>query len=152
MAIAQTTKLVIQLRRDYSSHWEKYKDVVPEIGEPCFVIDKNILKIGDGITKFCDLKPINGIEVSAAGDGQSIIVEDDVLKLVGYDAAEIGAQPQRTNDGIKWIVPVDFSNDIKTLQYDFDAVQSDMKILQDNVEVTLSKAESAVRAIEVVEF
>ena len=138
MAIAPTMRLVIQLRRDYASHWEKYKDVVPALGEPCFVIDKNILKIGDGITKFCDLKPINGIEVSAVGDGQSIIAEDDVLKLAGYDTADIGAQPQRTANGIEWIVPVDFS--------------SEMKTLQDNVATTLSKAESAVRAIEVVEF
>ena len=138
MAIAPTMRLVIQLRRDYASHWEKHKDVVPALGEPCFVIDTNILKIGDGITKFCDLKPINGIEVSAVGDGQSIIVEDDVFKLAGYDTADIGAQPQRTANGIEWIVPVDFS--------------SEMKTLQDNVNTTLSKAESAVRAIEVVEF
>ena len=138
MAIAPTTRLVIQLRRDYASHWEKYKDVVPALGEPCFVIDKNILKIGDGITRFCDLKPINGIEISAVGDGQSIIVENDVLKLVGYDAADIGAQPQRTANGIEWVVPSDFGSEIKALQ--------------DNVEATLSQVESAVRAIEVVEF
>lgn len=107
MAISQTNRLVIQLRRDYASHWEKYKDVVPAIGEPCYIIDKNILKIGDGITKFCDLKPING---------------------------------------------VDLSDDIKTLQCDVDAVQSNMKILQDDIAVTLSQVESAVQAIEVVEF
>lgn len=138
MAIAPTARLIIQLRRDYASHWEKYKDVVPALGEPCFVIDKNILKIGDGITKFCDLKPINGIEISAVGDNQSIVVQDNVLTLAGYDAADIGAQPQRTADGIEWIVPVDYSNDIKDLQ--------------NNVGATLSQVESAVRAIEVVEF
>ena len=152
MAIAPTNRLIIQLRRDYSSRWEKYKDVVPAIGEPCYVIDKNILKIGDGITKFCDLKPINGIEISAMGDDQSIIVEGDVFKLVGYDTAEIGTQPQRTSDGIKWVSPVDFSNDIQNLQFGVDAVQSNMKILQDDVAETLSQVESAVRAIEVVEF
>ncbi len=111
---------------------------MPALGEPCFVIDKNILKIGDGITKFCDLKPINGIEMSAVGDSQSIVVRDNVLTLAGYDVADIGAQPQRTADGIEWIVPVDYSNDIKKLQ--------------NNVEATLSQVESAVRAIEVVEF
>ena len=152
MAIAPTNRLVIQLRRDYSSHWEKYKNVVPAIGEPCYVIDKNLLKIGDGITKVCDLKPINGVEISVTGDDQSIIVEGDVFKLVGYDTAEIGAQPQRTANGIEWITPVDYSNDIKDLQDGVDAVQSDMKTLQDDVTATLSQVESAVRAIEVVEF
>ena len=62
MSDTKRTKLIIQLRRDYASHWEEHKDVVPAMGEPCFVIDKNILKIGDGRTKFCDLKPINGVD------------------------------------------------------------------------------------------
>lgn len=138
MAIESTKRLVIQLRRDYASRWEEYEDVVPALGEPCFVIDKNILKIGDGMTKFCDLQPINGIDISAVGDDQSIVVRDNVLTLAGYDAAGIGAQPRRTADGIEWIVPVDYSNDIKELH--------------NNVEATLSQVESAVRAIEVVEF
>lgn len=103
MAIAPTTRLVIQLRRGYSSHWEKYKDVVPAMGEPCFVIDKNILKIGDGNTKFCDLKPIN-------------------------------------------------SSEFEILQSDFVAVKSEIETLQEDTSSMLSRVESAVHAIEVVEF
>ena len=138
MAIESTKRLVIQLRRDYASRWEEYEDVVPALGEPCFVIDKNILKIGDGVTSFCDLQPINGIEISAVGDNQSLVVRDNVLTLAGYDAADIGAQPCRTADGIEWIVPADYSKDFLTLQ--------------NKVEDTLTQVESAVRAIEVVEF
>lgn len=103
MAIASTTRLIIQLRRDYSSHWEKYKDVVPELGEPCFIIDKNILKIGDGRTKFCDLQPVNGGE-------------------------------------------------FEILQSDFAEVKSEIETLQEDTTSMLSRVESAVQAIEVVEF
>lgn len=152
MATNQKTKLIIQLRRDYASHWEKHKDIVPAMGEPCFVIDKNILKIGDGRTKFCDLQPVNSIELYQIGDGQSIILEDNVFKLIGYDAADIGAQPYKTADGIKWIVPVDLSGDVKNLQSDVNTIKSDMQVLQDNTAFAMSQVESAVRAIEVVEF
>jgi hypothetical protein len=51
-------KTVFQFRRDTAANWEINKDAIPAEGEPCFVIDKNILKVGDGFTKFCDLKPI----------------------------------------------------------------------------------------------
>ena len=80
----QKIKLVIQLRRDYAANWEKYKDIVPAQGEPCFVVDKNILKIGDGVTKFCDLEPINGAQIEVHGDNKSIVLEDGVFKLMGY--------------------------------------------------------------------
>jgi hypothetical protein len=114
----QKVKLVIQLRRDYAANWEKYKDIVPAQGEPCFVVDENILKIGDGVTKFCDLEPINGVKSELSGDGKSIVLAGNVLKLMGYDAAEVGAQPQKTEDGIKWVLPVDLSDAVKTLETD----------------------------------
>lgn len=97
-------KMQILLRRDTAANWELHKDIVPAAGEPCFVIDKNILKIGDGVTKFKDLEPINGVQLSA--DGKSLIVEDGVLKLNGFDKAEKGAQLVKGEDGtIQWIVP-----------------------------------------------
>jgi hypothetical protein len=148
----QRTKLVIQFRRDYASRWEAHSDVVPAMGEPCFVVDKNILKIGDGSTKFCDLKPVNDVEIYLTGDGRSIILEDNIFKLMGYDAADIGAQPQRTANGIKWVVPVDFSDAIAILQSDVDVIKSDINDLQDSVSFALSKFDEAVRAIEIVEF
>lgn len=114
----QKIKLVIQLRRDTAANWEKYKDIVPAVGEPCFVIDQNILKIGDGVSSFEKLEPISGVKTELTGDGKSVVLEDGVFKLMGYDAAEVGAQPQKTADGIKWVVPVDLSNAVKTLQGD----------------------------------
>lgn len=138
----QKVKLVIQLRRDYAANWEKYKDIVPGQGEPCFVVDENILKIGDGVTKFCDLEPINGIKSELSVDSKSIVVADGVLKLMGYDAAEVGAQPQKTEDGIQWVVPVDLTGAVEALRSDVNTVQTDIKSLQDGAASVLSRIEN----------
>lgn len=143
--MANTIKTVFQFRRDTADNWLRNKDVVPAMGEPCFVIDKNILKIGNGSTRFCDLTPITGVEVCQTGDGQSIVLEDNVFKLMGYDVADIGAQPQRTENGIEWIVPVDLSSTVKALQSDIDIVKLESKALQDSIE-------EAFHAIEIFEF
>ena len=99
-------KMQIQFRRDTAANWELHGDVIPAAGEPCFVIDKNILKIGDGETKFKDLEPINGVKFEIAGDGKSIVLEDNVLKLMGFEDAPKGAQPRKGENGaIEWVVP-----------------------------------------------
>lgn len=84
-------KMQIQFRRDTSANWELYKDIVPAVGEPCFVIDKNILKIGDGVTTFENLQSINGVTLDA--DGKSLALEGNVLKLAGFDDAAAGQVP-----------------------------------------------------------
>ena len=137
----QKIKLVIQLRRDYAANWEKYKDIVPAQGEPCFVVDENILKIGDGVTKFCDLEPINGVKSELTGDGKSIVLADGVLKLMGYDTAEVGAQPQRTEDGIKWVVPVDLSGAVETLQTDVTGLKNIIGTVKEGSGTLLSRIE-----------
>ena len=131
--MATTVKMVIQIRRDTAANWEQYKHIVPAAGEPCFVIDKNILKIGDGVTSFEKLEPINGVKFDLDADGQSLILEDNVLKLIGFDAAEVGAQPRKNANGvIEWVVPtyearldrLDLVSDI--LRDNIDALQSDL--------------------------
>ena len=94
-----TTKLQILFRRDIAENWELHKDVVPAAGEPCFVIDKNILKIGDGVTTFENLEPINGDKFEIAADGKSIILKDGILKLEGFDTASSGQVPHVGVDG-----------------------------------------------------
>ena len=131
--MATTVKMVIQIRRDTAANWEQYKHIVPAAGEPCFVIDKNILKIGDGVTSFEKLEPINGVKFDLDADGKSLILEDNVLKLIGFDAAEVGAQPRKNANGvIEWVVPtyearldrLDLVSDI--LRDNIDALQSDL--------------------------
>ena len=92
-------KTQFQLRRDTWANWELHKNVVPAEGEPCFVIDKNILKIGDGITTFENLIPINGSQFEIAADGKSVVLEDNVLKLVGFDTATHGQIPYMGTEG-----------------------------------------------------
>ena len=102
--MANLIKMTIQIRRDTEANWELYKDKVPAAGEPCFVIDKNILKIGDGVTSFGDLPAIGGVEIST--DGKSLVLEDGALKLLGFEDAKEGAYPIKNADGvIEWVTP-----------------------------------------------
>lgn len=55
MAEQVLKKMRIQLRRGTTAEWETYKDVVPTAGEPCFDLELNTLKIGDGIHKYSEL-------------------------------------------------------------------------------------------------
>ena len=55
MAEQVLKKMRIQLRRATTAEWETYKDVVPTAGEPCFDLELNTLKIGDGIHKYSEL-------------------------------------------------------------------------------------------------
>lgn len=97
--VTTVQKMIIQLRRDTAANWELYKNIVPASGEPCFVTDKNILKIGDGVTTFEKLEPINGNKFEITADGKSVVLENDVFKLVGFDSATTGQIPYVGTEG-----------------------------------------------------
>lgn len=131
--MANLIKMTIQIRRDTAANWELYKDIVPAAGEPCFVLDKNILKIGDGVTPFEKLEPINGVKFELEADSKSLILEDNVLKLMGFDGAEVGAQPRKNAEGfIEWAVPVADEN-MDRLLVEVDALRVDVTNLQTDV-------------------
>lgn len=147
----QTIKMVFQFRRATAAEWEANKTVVPAAGEPCFVIDENILKIGDGETAFGDLEPINGAKIEIATDNKSIVMEDSVFKLAGFDAAEVGAQPRKTADGIEWVIPVDVTefNTLKTKVSDLEKdMQASVKTLQDTIEDKVNPLTTKVGTLE----
>ena len=52
--MAEIIRTTFQLRRGYDAIWKKNNPVLSQ-GEPGFVIDKNALKIGDGVTAWNDL-------------------------------------------------------------------------------------------------
>ena len=132
---SKVIKTVFQFRRAYAADWDAHKNEVPAVGEPCFVIDENILKIGDGETTFENLKPINGVQVEIAADGKSVVLKDNVFKLLGFDDAEAGAQPRKAADGtLEWIMPS--TETVEGLQTAVAGLQSDVKTLQDIVGVT----------------
>ena len=135
MATTNRIKLVIQVRRDTWANWELHKDVVPAIGEPCFITDKNILKIGDGVTSFGNLESINGVKLDV--DGKSLVLDGDVLKLAGFDDAEAGAQLVKGDDGtVQWVKPS--TETVDGLKVTIGTLQSDVSTLK--AEVTDLKA------------
>lgn len=55
--MAQVFKTTFQLRRGLLEVWEKNNPILAK-GEPSFVLDKNLLKIGDGVTPWKELEYI----------------------------------------------------------------------------------------------
>lgn len=69
--MVEIIKTTFQLRRGYEAAWIKNNPVLA-CGEPGFVIDKNLLKIGDGIT------PWNELEYLTEGrDGDYVFTAND---------------------------------------------------------------------------
>jgi len=129
MAKQNLLKMVIQFRRDITANWELHSDIVPAAGEPCFDVELNTLKIGDGKKTYAELEPINGAKLSA--DEKSIILKDGTFKLAGFDAAEVGAQLIKTENGIEWVVPS--TEAITKLQTAVADLQKDVKTVQDDI-------------------
>ena len=148
--MATTTTIIktqIQFRRATTAEWDQYKSVVPAAGEPCFDTELGTLKIGDGVKTYGELVAIgsNG-NASIAADGKSIILENDVFKLVGFDTAETGAQPRKNADGnIEWVVPAaenteELQSRVETLENKIDVLNGDentegsvLKIVKDEI-------------------
>lgn len=57
--MAEVLRTVFQLRRGYEAAWKRNNPILA-CGEPGFVIDKNAIKIGDGVTAWNDLNYIGG--------------------------------------------------------------------------------------------
>lgn len=68
--MAEILRTRFQLRRGYESAWNKNNPILAE-GEPGFVIDKNKLKIGDGIKTWKELDYIANTG-SADGTGSGV--------------------------------------------------------------------------------
>lgn len=134
--MANVIRTVIQFRRATTEQWQAYSHVVPAAGEPCFDITAKTLKIGDGSTSYGDLPIIGGSGSSVAPDGKTIILEDGVFKLMGFEAADVGAQLTKNADGdLEWVVPstevVDnLKSDVSTLQNAVDTLRSDVDSMQ----------------------
>lgn len=132
MAVNKVIKTVFQFRRATTAEWELNKHIKPAPGEPCFDLDLNILKIGNGIDTYENLVPINGAKFEIAADGKSIVLEEGTLKLFGFDTAKVGAQPRKNADGnIEWVVPS--TEVIDGLKDTVDSMQTNVTNLQTNI-------------------
>lgn len=141
-----TMKLRIQFRRDHTANWELHKDIVPAAGEPCFDIDLGTLKIGDGVKTYGELTTIGGATLSA--DGKSIVLEDNVFKLAGFDAAAVGAQLRKSENGLEWVVS---TVDVEELQTIVTDLQTDVYNLQEIVTPSADDSVPLLTRIETLE-
>lgn len=146
----QTVKMRIQFRRDTTENWYLHRDIVPAAGEPCYDLDLGTLKIGDGVTSYENLPTIGGASVVVTADGASIVLEDNVFKLAGFDVAEVGAQPRKNAEGnIEWVVPS--TETVEGLQSTVAGLQSDVKALQDIVTPSGEGAQPILTRVETLE-
>ena len=100
----KVVKSIFQFRRDTTANWESKKSFIPAAGEPCYDLEQKTLKIGDGTTTYEELPSIGSVEIS--GDGASIVYEDGIVKLFGFEDADVGAQLTKGADGsILWAMP-----------------------------------------------
>lgn len=89
-------KTVIQVRNDTAANWELNKTTIPAAGEPCLETDTGILKMGDGVTSYENLKPVGGNVVThyegVKADGETdndtitrVLAESGVTEPVSGD-------------------------------------------------------------------
>lgn len=144
-------KTQIQFRRDTTANWELYKDIIPAAGEPCFDIELGTLKIGDGVKSYGELEAIGGNgSVAVSADGKSIVLEDGVFKLAGFDAAEVGAQPRKNAEGnIEWVVPS--TETTEGLQTTVAGLQSDVAAMQAILTPTEEGSQPLLTRVETLE-
>lgn len=133
MAKTNVLKMRIQLRRATTAEWEQYSYIVPAAGEPCVDLDLGTLKIGDGVTSYGELKVIGDSgNINVSADGNSIVLENNVFKLAGFDATKTGAQPRINAEGkLEWFVPVEINT--TELESDIATLKSNVAELQDLV-------------------
>lgn len=149
MATQNLIKMRIQFRRDTAANWELVKDtVIPASGEPCFETDTGVFKIGDGVKTYGALDEIGRAKVSS--DGKSIVLEEGIFKLAGFDAAEVGAQPRKKSDGtIEWIVPS--TETVDGLKATVAGLQSDVKTIQEIVTPSGEGVQPLLTRVETIE-
>ncbi len=133
--MAQINTRII-LRNDSSFNWVLNEEVVLLKGEVGieFLSDESCkVKIGDGVKPWKDLKYFGGEQL--LGDDKSIVINDKVISLKGFEKAEVGAQPRKNAAGeIEWVVPS--TKTVDELKDTVAGLQSDISSLQEIVNGT----------------
>lgn len=75
MSDEKLVKGKIQFKRDTADNWKFNEHYIPAAGEPCFCIDTNMLKIGNGILEYKDLPYIGGLSAEGIIELQESILE-----------------------------------------------------------------------------
>lgn len=96
--MAQVIKTTFQLRRGLLEAWEKNNPILAK-GEPSFVVDKNALKIGDGITPWKDLEYIGLSQEDLAKAIEDYFKENPGVGGTGVDGRGIVSVVRTDGDG-----------------------------------------------------
>lgn len=75
--MAETYRTTLKLRRGFAEVWEKNNPILQE-GEPGYALDTKVLKIGDGITPWLELKGID-----SSDENYDDIISELESKLIG---------------------------------------------------------------------
>lgn len=102
--MATVISTTFKLKRSTAARWEELNPILAQ-GEPGFAYDANILKIGNGIDTWSNLKVINSQSYTLSPDGNSIAVnENNQMVIYGFANAQSNQIPMKGEDGkIKWV-------------------------------------------------
>lgn len=91
-------------------------------------------------------KTLKAVGATVLGDGKSIQVQDGTISIIGFEAAEAGAQPRKKADGtIEWIKPD--TTTVEGLQTAVEGLESDVGDLQGEIETLTGTGEGSVSKI-----
>lgn len=97
---------------------------------------QTLVVVESGVATLYVIQPDKTLKAAGGavlGDGKSIAVEDGTVKLIGFEAAETGAQPRKKADGsIEWVKPD--TTTVEGLQTAITGLESDLDALTDDVE------------------
>lgn len=138
----------IVLRNDSSAEWLVNSSKVllkGEVGIEFLEDGKVKLKIGDGVKSWAELDYFGGEELN--GDNLTILVENGIIKLKGFDEAAVGSQLVKGADGtMSWVLPDSSTVDglktiVGTLQTDVAKIQGEVESLNKAVEEKANAAD-----------
>ena len=97
---------------------------------------QTLVVVESGVATLYVIQPDKTLKAAGGavlGDGKSIAVEDGTVKLIGFEAAETGAQPRKKADGsIEWVKPD--TTTVEGLQTAITGLESDLDALTDDVD------------------
>ena len=97
---------------------------------------QTLVVVESGVATLYVIQPDKTLKAAGGavlGDGKSIAVEDGTVKLIGFEAAETGAQPRKKADGsIEWVKPD--TTTVEGLQTAITGLESDLNALTDDVD------------------
>ena len=106
----------LQFRRGSTANLQ---NIIPAAGEPIWDKQLQKLKVGDGVSEYKDLPYVGDVEV----DESSVVFDsNNLVSLFGFEDAEAGTSPVKSNDGkIEWTT-LATKDEIDTIQATVDSI------------------------------